>query len=178
MADTYRCVRIATPPDGPTIGTAHPPPPGERPPPFDVVVLTSNERRVRRTLLPLAGGDRVALDLPEPVTLKHGDRLVLEDGREAEVIAGEERLLEVTAADPARLPALAWHIGNRHAPAQVEAGRILIAHDAVLARMLEGLGAAVREVSEPFEPERGAYHASGHSHGQSHRHSHGRSHDH
>ena len=159
MPHTLRCVDIVP------AGT-------RRAVPFDLVVLASDERRVRRTVLTLQHGDRVALDLPEPVTLRHGDRLVLEDAREAQVIAGEEWLLEVTASDPARLLALAWHIGNRHAPAQVEAGRILIACDAVLARMLEGLGATVREVSEPFEPERGAYHSHGHSHDRPHVHDH------
>ena len=142
----------------------------DRPVPFDIVALTSHERRVRRTVLTLQHGDRVALDLPEPVTLRHGDRLVLEDGREAEVMAGEERLLEVAIPDPVRLAILAWHVGNRHAPAQVEAGRILIAYAPVLGRMLEGLGATVREVNEPFEPERGAYHAHAHAHSHGHDH--------
>ena len=64
------------------------------------------------------------------------------------------------------LAALAWHLGNRHTPAQIERDRILVARDLVLARMLEGLGATLREVEEPFEPVRGAYHS--HNHGHAH----------
>ena len=42
--------------------------------------------------------------------------------------------------------------------------------------MLEGLGATVSEVSEPFHPVRGAYsggHAHGHGHDHVHDHGHG-----
>jgi urease accessory protein len=136
------------------------------PMPFDIVVLTHDERHLRRKLLTLQHGDQLLVDLPEPVVLAHGDRLVLDDGRHAEVIAAEEALLEVRADDSEALMALAWHIGNRHLPAQIEADRILVARDHVIEAMLLGLGASVREVSELFQPVRGAYH--GHRHGDDH----------
>ena len=79
--------------------------------------------------------------------------LVLEDGRRVKVIAAPEPLLEV-AGDLARL---AWHIGNRHAPCRIEAHRLLVQDDPVMADMLRRLGASVRPVAEPFEPEGGAY---------------------
>jgi urease accessory protein len=44
--------------------------------------------------------------------------------------------------------------------------------------MLEGLGATVREVSEPFQPLRGAYSGHGHAHGHDHGHDHGHGHHH
>lgn len=132
------------------------------PMPFDIVVLAHYERHLRRKLLTLQHGDQLLVDLPEPVMLAHGDRLVLDDGRHAEVIAAEEALLEVRAANAEALTALAWHIGNRHLPAQIEADRILIERDHVIEAMLLGLGASVREVSEPFQPVRGAYHGHGH----------------
>ena len=58
------------------------------------------------------------------------------------------------------LAELAWHIGNRHLAAAIEADRILILRDHVIKAMLEGLGATVTDVVEPFTPVRGAY--SGH----------------
>ena len=136
------------------------------PMPFDIVVLTHAERHLRRKLLTLQHGDQLLVDLPEPVMLAHGDRLVLDDGRHAEVIAADEALLEVRAANAEALTTLAWHIGNRHLPAQIEPDRILIARDHVIEAMLLGLGALVREVSEPFQPVRGAYHGHGHGDGQ------------
>jgi urease accessory protein len=140
------------------------------PMPFDIVVLTHDERHLRRKLLTLQHGDQLLVDLPEPVMLAHGDRLVLDDGRHAEVVAAEEALLEVRAGDSEALMTIAWHIGNRHLPAQIEAGRILVARDHVIEAMLLGLGASVREISEPFQPVRGAYHGHGHGHGEHHDH--------
>ena len=79
-----------------------------------------------------------------------------------EVIAVEELLYEVTPKDRLHLVELAWYLGNRHLPAQIEEARILILRDHVIRDMLAGLGASVREISEPFHPLRGAYH--GHHH--------------
>ena len=130
--------------------------------PFDIVVLDADQRHVRRKLLTLQHGDEVLVDLDKAVKLEHGDHLVLEDGRVAEVIAAEEDLMEVRGRDAEHLVQLAWHIGNRHLPAQIEAARVLIRRDAVIARMLEGLGAVITDVAEPFHPEHGAYHTHDH----------------
>lgn len=127
------------------------------------VLLTHGERRIRRKLLEMTSHEEVLVDLPEPVTLHHGDALVLESGALITVIAAREALYAVTGRDQTHLARLAWHIGNRHTPAQIEADRIVIAHDHVLKAMLEGLGATVTAIDEPFSPEHGAYHA--HAHG-------------
>jgi urease accessory protein len=140
--------------------------------PIDVVVLSHDQRHVRRKLLHMQHNDVVMLDLKEPVQLAHGDLLLTETGDTVEVIAAEELLYEVTPRDALHLVELAWHLGNRHLPAQIEETRILILRDHVIKDMLAGLGAMVREVSEPFHPARGAYHGSGHDHGH-HHHSHG-----
>ncbi len=135
---------------------------------FDFCILLHDERRVRRKLLRLQHGDEVLIDFPQPVTLENGSALELEDGRYAEIIAGEENLYEVRGRDAKHLMQLCWHIGNRHAKAQIEtewAGigdRILILRDHVLRDMLVGLGAKVTEISEPFHPLDGAY---AHAHG-------------
>lgn len=135
------------------------------PMPMDVLVLDHDERRVRRKLLVLVHGDEIMVDFRETVTLQHGDRLVLADGRNVEVIAGEEQLYEVRGRDAEHLTRLAWHLGNRHLSAQIERDRLLIKRDPVMRAMLLGLGAHLSEVSEPFQPEYGAYHSHGeHSH--------------
>ena len=119
-------------------------------------------------MLTLRHGERVAIDFADAVTLHDRDRLVLDDGREAEIVAADEPLLEIAGSGDVGLAAIAWHLGNRHTPAQIEADRILVARDPVLARMLEGLNATVREVTEPFEPLRGAYHSHDQGHGHGH----------
>lgn len=127
--------------------------------PYDSVTLEHTERRLRRKLLRLAGGDEVMVDFPQTLTLEHGSALELEDGRLAGIIAAEELLYEVRGRDTAHLVRLAWHIGNRHTSAQLEEARILIKRDHVLKTMLEGLGATIGNVSEPFYAEHGAYHS-------------------
>ncbi len=91
------------------------------------------------------------------------------------VEAAPEELVEVTAPDAGALVRLAWHIGNRHLPAQLEPHRILIRADAVITHMLVGLGATVRPVLAPFTPEAGAYDtttSAGHLHSAAHAHDH------
>lgn len=134
-------------------------------PPIDVVTLPHDLRHLRRKLLHLTNGDMVMLDLKEAVLFHDGDRLVLENGDTVEVRAAPEKLFAITARDTLHLVELAWHLGNRHLPAQIEEGRILILRDHVIRTMLEGLSASVLEVEEGFQPARGAYHAhGGHDH--------------
>lgn len=142
----------------------------------DRLVLDYDERHRRRLRYVAVGGTTFLLDLPRAAVLRAGDGLRLEDGRIVAVEASPEQLVEVTAPDTAALVRLAWHIGNRHLPAQLEPQRILIREDAVIENMLRGLGATVKHVVEPFTPEAGAYDSSSHSPG--HAHSGGHSHDH
>lgn len=137
--------------------------------PADTVALDYDGRHRRRITLTGRSGAPYLLDLAEATHLRDGDGLVLPGGGVVRVCARAEPLLEVTAPSPADLVRLAWHIGNRHLAAQVSADRILIRRDHVIAHMLEHLGAAVREIEAPFDPEGGAYegHGAG-SHGHAH----------
>jgi urease accessory protein len=125
---------------------------------FAQLTLPSDQRRLRRKVLAVKGED-VLVDFAEPVTLEHFGGLLLEDGRIVEIVAAPEPLLEITPRGSEHLAQIAWHIGNRHMAAQIEKKRILVPRDHVAKAMLAGLGAEVREVSEPFLPMQGAYHA-------------------
>lgn len=144
-------------------------PPGHGRNTWDLAILAHDERRVRRRIIPLVHGDEVLVDFPQPVTLENGGALELDDGRLVDIVASEEYLYEVRGRDPGHLMQLCWHIGNRHAKAQLEnewAGlghRIVILRDPVLRDMLIGLGATVTEISEPFSPVEGAYHSHAHA---------------
>jgi urease accessory protein len=128
--------------------------------PADRITLSYDERHRRRLRFLAEAGTEFLLDLPRTTVLREGDGLRLEDGRVILVAAAEEPLLEITAADPEQLARLAWHIGNRHLPAQMATGRMLIREDSVIEDMLKGLGATLRHVAEPFTPEPGAYDGS------------------
>lgn len=124
---------------------------------FTFVALDSTERHLRRKLITLSDGEEVLVDFAVTARLGDGDWLELDDGRRVQVKATAEDLLEVKGRDAAHLVQLAWHIGNRHLEAQIEAGRILIRRDHVIAQMLAQLGATLAEVREVFQPEHGAY---------------------
>ena len=117
------------------------------------VTLDYDGRLLRRKRLVSDQGEALMVDLAEMVSLDHLDALVLADGRLVTVLAAPEVLYAVSGP----LVRLAWHIGNRHTPCQIEAERLLIRADPVLKLMLHGLGATVTEVTEPFRPEGGAY---------------------
>ena len=135
----------------------------------DRIVLDFDERFRRRKRYRSADGIDFLLDLPEAQLLRDGDGLVLEDGRVIRVCAAEEPLVEVRGATAAQLVRLAWHLGNRHLPVELQAGRILIREDHVIEQMLRGLGAELRPVRAPFNPEGGAY---GEHNRSTHRHQH------
>ena len=143
----------------------------------DTVVLAYDDRHRRRLAMKGENGLEFLLDLSEATALRHGDGLVLEDGRMVEVRAKPEPLLVVTSKDAQHLARLAWHLGNRHVPAAIEAGRIFIRPDHVLASMLIGLGGAVAAIEAPFDPEGGAYSQAHAGNGHYHDH-HGPRHDH
>jgi urease accessory protein len=138
---------------------------------WDIVVLAHDERHLRRKVLRLEHGDEVLVDLEAAVSLDQSDALVLDNGKLVEIIAGEEDLLEVLPQNAVHLSELCWHIGNRHLAAQIEEGRVLVLNDHVIKAMLEGLGAHVHIVTEPFHPTRGAYSGHGGA-GQTHGHDH------
>jgi len=133
--------------------------------PAETVTLDYEARFMRRKRLVSDQGAAFHADLPETVSLNEGDAFALQGGGYVRVVAAPEPLLAISG-DLARL---AWHIGNRHAPCQIEACRLLIRRDHVLADMLRRLGARVAEVTEPFHPEGGAY---GHGRTMGHEHAH------
>ena len=150
----------------------------------DTVTLDHEGRQRRRISLQGDGGLSFLLDLDKATQLNDGDALTLDDGRLVAVKAAPERLLEIRAENPLRLLRVAWHVGSRHAPAEITADALYIPDDHVLAEMVRGQGCTATPVLRPFKPERGAYdHDCGHDHGahdhghHAHAH-HGPAHDH
>jgi urease accessory protein len=127
------------------------------------VTLGYDERFLRRKRLTMASGDSFLVDLAETSNLLAGDAFELTDGRIIEIVAADEDVLVITGD----LVRLAWHIGNRHTPCQIDGHSLTIRADHVLADMLRGLGATVTPARKPFTPEGGAYglgRTMGHAH--------------
>lgn len=138
------------------------------------VVLDYDARLMRRKRLVTDDGRGFLVDLPEVTNLDAYWGFELEDGTAIQIVPAQEELIEVLGD----LPRLAWHIGNRHTPCQIEGCRLLIRRDHVIEAMLRQLGAHLHHVTGPFTPEGGAYghgRTMGHDHGPAMDHSHSHS---
>ena len=135
-----------------------------------------------------SAGRELGIFLQRGTLVRGGDVLVAEDGSLVRVIAAPQPVLVIThcanhgtAFDLTRA---AYHLGNRHVPIELQPDHLKIEPDHVLADMLRAMHLVVTDVSEPFEPENGAYtgHICGHSHGTAdhapHGHTHGPGCDH
>ncbi|AZZ74121.1 MULTISPECIES: urease accessory protein UreE [Pseudomonas] len=126
--------------------------------------LTFEARSKSRLRCFSAEGEDVGLFLERgQPPLFDGECLQAEDGRIVRVCARPEQLLHVTCANAFELTRAAYHLGNRHVALQVGDGWLRLLDDYVLKAMLEQLGAQVKAIEAPFQPEHGAY-GGGHHH--------------
>jgi len=131
----------------------------------DEVLLDFDQRHRRRIAMTGLRGLAFLLDLPRAERLRHGDALLLEDGRRVRVNAAPEPLARIGAAGEGALVRIAWHLGNRHLPVMLAPDHLFIRRDHVIEDMVRGLGATVDLVEAPFDPEGGAYAGgAGHHH--------------
>ena len=149
--------------------------------PIDSVVLGAGQRRMQSAHLTGVNGTHIGLMLPDPVLLRNGDSLELDDGSIVEVVIEAEPLVEIRGSDLTHLARLAWHLGDRHVPLQVLSNRLRMRRDSALEAILQNLGARLTVIEAPFDPEGGAYatqpaHGHGHDHDHHHDHDHGHHH--
>jgi urease accessory protein len=154
---------------------------------LDSVVLTPDQRRIQTGHLTGVKGTAIGVMLPEPVLLRSGDALELDDGSLVDILIEAEPLIEVRGNDLTHLARLAWHLGDRHVPVQVLNNRLRLRRDAALETMLSALGARLTPIEAPFDPEGGAYATPAHAHhhhdgprdhAHDHHDHHGHDHDH
>ena len=132
---------------------------------IDRVVLDADDRVRRRIVLTTEKGMKLLLDFAEPMMLRDGDGLVLDDGSVVAVAGQAEALVEISAKAPLDFVRLAWHIGNRHTDVAVH--RQELPHPARPCAGGDGAGARrddVTPVEAPFDPEPAAPHGHHHAH--------------
>jgi urease accessory protein len=132
--------------------------------PTDTLLLPFDRREKSRQSVQLESGETAQLLLPHGTRLKEGDLLAGSNGGVIIVKAAAQRVLVVTAGSGIQLTRIAYHLGNRHTPVQIEEGVLVLEEDPVLEEMIVRLGGQVEKRDRPFEPEPGAY-GGGHRHG-------------
>ncbi len=118
----------------------------------------------------LVGGEEVGVVLARGQILRGGDLLLASNGQVVEVRAARETVSTVRESDARLLARAAYHLGNRHVALEIGQGWLRYGHDHVLDDLVQGLGLKMTVEQAPFEPEAGAYHAAGESHGHHHQH--------
>ena len=153
--------------------------------PIDSVMLGADQRRVQSVILTGLNGTQIGIMLPDPVVLRMGDLLELDDGSLVDVVIEPEALIEIRGNDLTHLARLAWHLGDRHVPVQILTNRMRMRPDSALETMLGQLGARLTPIDAPFDPEGGAYtqaaparHEHSHAHHGHAHHDHAHGHDH
>ncbi len=121
-------------------------------------------------------GRTLGVFLPRGTVVRGGDVLVAEDGSLVRVQAAAQAVLVVTPCpthgNSLDLLRAAYHLGNRHVSLELQAERLQLEPDHVLAEMLRQMHLIVTSAEAPFEPESGAYAAGGHGHKHDHGHTH------
>ena len=129
-----------------------------------------------------SSGRALGVFLPRGSVVRGGDVLVGEDGSLVLVKAAPQAVLRVTACaehgSPFDLLRAAYHLGNRHVQLELQPDHLKLEPDHVLAEMLRHQHLIVREATEAFEPEGGAYAAPAHAHAHEHEHEHEHGHGH
>tara|TARA_B100001027_G_C16208587_1_gene304056 strand:+ start:443 stop:877 length:435 start_codon:yes stop_codon:yes gene_type:complete len=123
----------------------------------DEIVLDHLDRNRRRIKLETKKKVTFLLDEKKTIYLTDGALLILSNSYKIKVLAKLEEVLKIETKYEKSLLVLAWHIGNRHIPAEIHKDYILIGRDHVLGRMLKSLGARVLKKKLSFSPEKGAY---------------------
>ena len=125
-------------------------------------------------------GRTLGVFLPRGSVVRGGDVLVAEDGSLILVHAAAQPVLVVKHCSehgsPFDLLRAAYHLGNRHVQLELKADHLKLEPDHVLADMLRQMHLIVNEAQVAFEPESGAYAASGSAHAHA-GHDHGHEHE-
>ena len=98
--------------------------------------LPIDSRIKSRLKVELDDGREAGLFLPRGHILRGGEQLKSQCGMIVEIKAAPEKVSSVYCSDLHLLTRVAYHLGNRHVPLQVEFGWVRYQHDHVLDEMV------------------------------------------
>lgn len=139
------------------------------------VELSIDLRTQSRIIANTTDGLEIAIKLDRGMVLQDGTLIANDDGQIVEIVSACEKVSKVSAKDLIHLCKLAYHLGNRHVPLEINSqGFLRYQVDHVLDQMVEQLGGKVEHEVAKFAPETGAYahHHHDHEHDHDHEHEH------
>lgn len=137
----------------------------------DTLVLNYDQREKGRFKAFADSGKEVRVFLERGLTLKIGEVLRSDCGKNIAVAGAEEDVAVACCDDWDNFSRACYHLGNRHVKIQVGERWLRIKPDYVLEDMLKQLGLSVEHERVVFVPEAGAYSQSA-TQGQSTNHGH------
>ena len=118
---------------------------------IDRLVLSWEQRQKSRQRLMTAQGREIALALPTGTRLQAGDLLPTPEGW-IEVASASEDVLLIQPRSPQETAFIAYQIGNRHLPMEIEAQGLKTLYEPILEVYLKQQGIPVERVQAPFSP--------------------------
>lgn len=144
--------------------------------PSFTVTLGIDERIKSKLIVMTDTHEQIGISLPRGLVLQEDTLIANEDGQIVKVVCAPESVSTVSADDPVLLCTLAYHLGNRHVPLQIDrSGFLRYLSDHVLDDMVVRLGGKLIKEKAKFNPLPGAY---GHTHSHEHSHTHEHTHEH
>jgi urease accessory protein len=128
------------------------PPPGST---ADLLVLTWEQRAKSRQHLTTEAGRPIGIKLATGARLPPGTVIYIGDGFYVQVAAADEDVWLVRSTDAPTLARIAYEIGNRHAPIDIDVDRLVVLYDHTLGEVWERLGVRAERVRRPFLSEQG-----------------------
>jgi urease accessory protein len=117
----------------------------------DGVALTWEQRQRSRQKLLTAKGCEIALALPTGTRLQPGDLLAGPEGWIAVQLASED-VLRIRPRSPQETAAVAYQIGNRHLPLEIDEQGLKTPYEPVLETYLRQRDIPVERTQLPFTP--------------------------
>lgn len=116
----------------------------------ETLALAFADRILWRQDAVTSAGRQVTCAFAQPQRVRPGDQLTLQSGDRVAIVAPHEDLIAVSGGDLLRM---AWHLGGRRAPCQVDGDRLLILPEPGIEAMLGEFGAKLDPVRAAFVPE-------------------------
>ena len=137
------------------------------------VELSIDDRIKSRIIAFAKTGEEVGIVTERGTTLHDGTVLTNDEHEYLKIESALEEVSTVRAATPIALTALAYHLGNRHVPLQIDdSGFLRYQTDHVLDDMVVKLGGKLVHEQAKFEPVSGAYSHHHHANDSEHSHEH------